>query len=642
MVTDKNGKAVASKGKIIDDQNRVISFIESQEFGLGKFKILPEAGKKYFAVFSDNSRYPLPKTALEGYVLNTTNKGNAIVINITTNIAKGLDGAYILGHLRGQLIYKQEIPAQKIGNSYRIRFLTEGLQDGVAQFTLFNADGAPVSERLVYINQSDNDIELTIDTDNSFYGTRQQVSAELKLRDTQDNPVSGVVSLAVTSADRLNWTTRSPSIDSWLSLNSDIGSSIANPGFFFKDNLFGRANLLDALMTTNSWSGFNWKDNPEAKSVQELRHIPQKGIMIKGNIVDFKTKKLPKEASVTLNLVGLGDGMYKEEQITDAVGNFSFGPYVFPDTLKAVINAESLEKRKNGKSKKLAILLQDAFSFNKQIRKSNSKNTFVLQDNKDSWPAQRSTIPEIADFQADPGTIELDEALITEKKKTRQDSINEAFKKLNPLYIRPSRRLFIDSIANAKSLDVLDILRKLPGARIIGPYSDQKFLLRQSFRDNPVFIVDGVRTPFELVRSMNTADIEFIDVLQPTAAGAYSNMAGTGVIVIYSKGSLNLPAKNKPLPVANVKSFEVIGFDNLKEFSMTDYSDQNLQNTATDNRSTLHWVPDIILGGSVQQNDSDISFYTNDIPGSYVIKVEGVAIDGRPISATKVIEVIGN
>lgn len=635
MVTDKNGKAIAADGKIIDNQNRIVSFFKSQEFGLGTFKIKPESDKKYYAVFSDSLRYPLPKVSLRGYVLNTKNKGNAIVINVKTNILNGLDGTYIIGHLRGQIIYKQKISVKKNNNSYRIRFLTDNLSDGVAQFTLFRADGEPVCERLVFINRSDNDITLSIDTDRSFYGPRQQVSAKLKLTDTQDNPISGVMSLAVTSADRLNLTTRSPFIDNWLSLNSDIGSSIANPGFFFKDNSFGRSYLLDALMMTNSWRGFNWKETLRAKNQQELGHIPEKGVMIKGSIVDFKTKMLPKEASVTLNLLGLTDGMYSEEQITDSQGKFSFGPYIFLDTLKAVINAESLEKRKNGKSKNLAILLQDTFSFKKQIRKNNRKNIFVLQDEKDSRPAQFSTIPKIADFQTDAGTIELDEVLIVEKKKTRQDSINSAFKKLMPLYGTPTKRLFIDSIPGSNGLTVFDVLRRSSGAQII----DQKLLLRQHYGGNPLFIVDGMTTTADVVRSMNTTDIEFIDVLHPTAAGAYINRAVYGVVAIYSKGSLNLPRKNRAYPVANINGFEVIGFAKAGEFSVTDYSDKNLQYSALDNRSTLHWMPDIWLGGPAKQNDSDISFYTGDVPGSYVIKVEGVTTDGRPISALKVIEV---
>lgn len=639
QVTDKNGKGVSANGKIVDSKNQIVSFFTSREFGLGLFKILPLANEKYFAVFGDSEKYQLPEALSQGYVLNAKNKDSLILIDVATNIPKGLEGTYILGHLRGQIIYKQDVLAKRGADSYRIRFLTDKVPNGVAQFTLFRADGEPVCERLVFIDRSENDLKLTIDTDRSVYGPREPASSKLELTDAQGNPIDGKISLSVISADRLNLGAQKHSIESWLVLNSEIGGSIANPTFFFEDSSFGRSYLLDVLMMANSWRSFDWKETLRTQNFQELEYKPEKGIIINGRTVDFKTKLQPKEATVTLNLIGLTDGPYSEEQLTDSQGKFSFGPYVFQDTLKAVISAESLEKRRNGKSKNLSILLQDTLYFKKEIPKNVRKNTFVLQDENDLRAGQFATTNKSNGFQTDGRIIELDEAVVTEKKITRQDSINTAFRKLNPLYRSPSHRLFMDSIPGVTGLQVFDLFRRLPGARIKGAFPAQTLLLRQDFLDNPVFVVDGVITSVEMVQLMNTAEIEFIDVLKPSSAGFYGNMAGNGVVVIYTKGSLNLPQKNKSFDVPNINGFEVIGMSRVENFKAPDYSNPTPDHSQSDNRSTLHWQPDIEINNTEKQNTSEISFFTSDLSGPYIIKAEGITKDGRPISAMKMIEV---
>lgn len=639
-ITDKKGKGITTKGKIVDENNNLVSFVKSQEFGLGVFKILPLEGKKYFAVLEDNIKYPLPKALSAGYVLNTKNKGDVVLIAITTNIPKGLEGANILGHLRGRVIHKQEILPDADSDSYRIRFLNKGLPPGVAQFTLFNADGKPVCQRSIYISRGDTEVTLSIDTVGGPYLPRQKVPIQLSLSDKQGRPISADISVGVTLVDRLNSSNREDSIENWLLLNSDIGGAIANPDYFFENDSEGKSNLLDALMITHTSDPL---DRPEAHTFEtnaEPIIKPEEGIIIKGRTVDFNDRTKVKQAEVKLSLLGLPEGLYEEQKVTNANGQFSFGPYVFPDTLKAVINAESLEKRRNGKSKNLAIVLEKDPSFRVSVPNDRGKNRFILQEEKIPTPRSFATTSGILDFPMESSVIELDEALVSEKKKTRQDSIDIAFKNLNPLYRNPSKRLFLDSIPGAMALPVLNLVAaRVPGARISGPFNDPILLLRQDFRGNPLFVVDGMVTDASMVRGMNSAEIEFIDVLTPAAAGAYINSSAFGVVVIYTKGGLNLPRKSKSNEKPNVKGFDVIGLATVKKFKLQDYSVQMPEHSQPDDRTTLYWQPDMVIGNSGEPGDSEISFYTSDVPGSYMIKVEGITNDGRPIKTFKIIEV---
>ncbi|MEO9893608.1 hypothetical protein [Aurantibacter sp.] len=645
-ITDKSGKGIATEGKIVDEENKIVCFFKSQEFGLGVFKILPLANKKYFAVLSDNLQYELPKPLAKGYILNIKNKDDVVLIDITTNIPKGLGGLYLLGHLRGQLIYKQRIPSGYNSNSYKIRVLNRDGPSGLVQFTLFSVDGDPICERSLFVDQSSNEVTLSIDSISESYTQRQEVSTKLSVIDNEGKQVSANVSLSVSSIDRLNISTKNHTIKNWLLLNSDIDAALANPEYFFEDNSRNKRNLLDALLITKNRSLYNWKRVLGKENTYEMNIRPEKGIIITGRIVNFKNQQEPKRANVKLNLLGLIDDVYEEKKVSDENGRFTFGPYVFSDTLKAVITAESFEKRRNGKSKKISVLIEDQPSIHKKISKNSLKNSYILQEQKIASPKSTLTSPNrinfkknpnVIDFERDSNVIELDEAIVSDKKKTRNDSINLAFKKLKPLYSSPTRRIFPDSLTGTH-LRVIDFLMPF-GARFQGAFPNEKIVLGLRFGDSPSFVVDGVVVDSQFIDALNTDDIEFIDVLLPGTAGAYSNIAKNGVVVIYSKGSLNLPQKRKQVIMPNIKGFEVTGFSSAKNFIVTDYSESKPEHSEQDHRSTLHWQPNIQINNSKQQNSSDVSFYTNDIPGKYVIKAEGITTDGRPLTAMRIFEI---
>ncbi|MFS4446184.1 hypothetical protein [Maribacter sp. 2307UL18-2] len=639
VIVDAHGNGVETAGKVVDDEGTIVSFIETHKFGIGKFRILPKAVKEYFLVLPDSSRVVLPEGVEKGYVLNIKKKRNALTIDVASNMQEGLEGAYIIAHLRGNIIYKQEELKKQHNNSYRLRFLTDSLPDGVAQFTLFNAKGQAVCARSVFIDNKENALAIAVQTDSSAYGPRQKVQVNLELKDHEGGLLDGSVSLAVTSAERLLPTYSNASIASWLLLNSDVQSSISNPEIFFKDNSFGKDYLLDVLMMANDSRSIRWDELVNGNQESEPKYNPEEGIFIKGKAIDFRTKKaFPKRALVKLNLLGLKGGPYQEEQTTDSLGGFSFGPYVFTDTLKAIIDVESIEKRRNGKSYKMEVVLEQDSAFKAIDPKKLNRHTVTLQTHTSSKPLSYTSLQKNFNFEPESDTIELDEATVTEKKKTRKDSIDLAFKKLSPLYKTPTRRMFPDSILGSEAMRVVDLLNRL-GARTYGIFPNEELRLRRDFRGNPLFVVDGVEADMDIIVSMNTSEIEFIDILYPANAGAYINNSANGVVAVYTKGSLNLPEKRAPITLPNIKSFEVSGFSSVQDFPILDYSEPRPDHSKRDTRGTLHWQPEVKIDNALSSNDSGITFYTGDKRGSYVIKVEGITTDGRPISATTVFEV---
>src|SRR5690606_16181427 len=116
-------------------------------------------------------QYRLPPALYQGYVVQLKNKDTQIMIKVSTNIGEGLKGTLLLGHLRGKAFLEYS-KATEGKNSYTIKIPTSDLSDGVAHFTLFDQRGDPVCERLAFIENPKNRIDLTLKTDRSEYRPR--------------------------------------------------------------------------------------------------------------------------------------------------------------------------------------------------------------------------------------------------------------------------------------------------------------------------------------------------------------------------------------------------------------------------------------------------------------------------------------
>ena len=233
-ITDTSGNGIALDGIIIDGEGRPAAPFRSFDFGLAATYFTPKPDTDYYAQIEFNGiteKYPVPKAILKGYVLHIENKGEYINIQVSTNIPNGLKGTLVLGHLRGDLIFKhQEVKGNE--NTYTIKLLTSKVDDGVAHFTLFAPDGQPLSERLTFIENKKNDIDLFLKTDTPRYGFREEVDVYVVAQNSNGKLLNGDFSMSV--VDNSSLKKESPNIKSWLLLNSDLGGTVENPDFFFK------------------------------------------------------------------------------------------------------------------------------------------------------------------------------------------------------------------------------------------------------------------------------------------------------------------------------------------------------------------------------------------------------------------------
>ena len=624
-ITDQKGNGIAIEGKIFDQNGKLIAIFKSFEFGLARtyFKVLPNTD--YYAelqVEGKTERYPVPDALTKGYTLQVLNYGEYLRIRVATNVADGLKGSLLIGHLRGDLFLKQFYDKND-GDTTTIKLLTSKLRDGVAHFTLFTANGEPVCERLVFVANPKNEARLTLSTDKANYDFREEVDVSLALKDSKGKPLEGDFSMSVFTQKGLNQNPES--IKSWLLLNSDVGGTVEDPNYFFDPIIKGRRFLLDLLMLTHGWRRFTWQSLTKKGFSKALAFQPEKGIMISGKTTAFDNAYQPKKAKTTLSI--FAENMLQTKDSTNAQGKFSFGPYFFQDSVKTLINAESVTGA--GKNKEeLAIYLDSPFPKIK-IKSQKIHSTDKVTVKYPTPYLKEARLKKQTDFKYDPKVTKLKEVVVKSKPETREERINKELDK-RTLYGRASNRLFPDSIPWTRSgfFDIRNFLLQVPGVRVVGSLN-LSVRIRGAIGP-PLYLIDGIPVDGGTIQSISAFDVLFVDVLKGPAAAIYGVRGGGGVVAIYTKRGDNFDDAPERYP--GVISNKIPGFYKTREFYAPKYAKNKPQLEKPDHRLTLHWNPSLVIKDN---GTSKLNFFTGDSSGTYVMRVEGITYDGRPVSSVQ-------
>lgn len=621
-ITDAAGAGIALRGNIVDAEGRQIAPFRSFEFGLASVNFEVESNSAYYAQIEINGvteKYLLPKPLTKGYVLQLTNHGGHLVVRVSTNIPNGLEGSLLLGHLRGSLIFNR---LEKSGTeaSYVIKLSTGQLDDGVAHFTLFAPNGEPVCERLTFIENPKNKVKLSIKTDKTSYGFREEVALSLGIEDGNGKTLDGRFSMSVSSQNSLESAT--PTIKSWLLLNSDLGGTVENPNYFFEDDSKARDYVLDLLMLTHGWRRFVWKSFMTEGVSKEMEFQPEKGIMISGTTTDFDNPFQPLRTVVTLN--ALAGNVHQENILTNMQGKFSFGPFMLRDTVETIIKAELFGITKKG-TEKIGIQLDAAFP---KVKASELlKRPLDFSTKYVAEPYLREVErKQLNDFKYDPKAIRLDEAVVKAKLKTRKQVINEKLSS-RTLYGDARRRIIPDSLANNLIGGIFDLLVGVPGVQVLGFPPEASVIIRGGLGP-PLYLLDGAEVGLAFVQYMPVAEILFMDVLVGPEAAIYGVRGAGGVIAIYTKTGENFDDTPEIYP--GIINLTVPGFYKTREFFAPNHTVSKPKLEKPDYRITLDWKPNINME---QNNSPKLNFYTSDTSGTYVVRIEGITDDGKPVSA---------
>lgn len=640
-ITGENGDGIQDvEGKVFDDSGKFIMPFKSLKFGFGVFNLAPEAGKSYYAEVTCKGitrRITLPGAKSEGYTIAyMPGKDQKLYLTLESSLPGGLKGALLYGHLRGNSFLAEPVTTDLSKVTYEVP--ADSVTEGVAHLTLFDPQGVPVCERLVFIQKPDRKTRLTARTDKPSYGQRSRVKLSLQLTAEGNNAdIKGAdISVSVTDQSLVPYQPYGADIRSYLLLTSELKGRIEQPSYYFDPANPGAAFLLDLLMMTQGWRRFRW-DQILAKDLPDAQFLTEQSFTISGQVIKTGEPDKSLQAKVLFNT--LDENLLTGETITKEDGRFAFTGLAFTDTTRVVIRAQKHRKNKretdSPEDRKVEILLDQP-----QIPPISGEWVARYYDRPPAVIEQYLEAQQEA-ITSDPSdvrhTVNLDTVSIKAKKAEKQDQPRQ----IGQLYNRPDYRLVLDSIGPSAYAypTIFDLLQaRVAGVQVLGEFPNQEVQIRGitslSGSNAALFVVDGIMIDGDGVNSINVQDVDYIDVLKSNATAAiYGGRAATGVIVVYTKKGQNRTSSPDTRPRTNIVDFRHPGYYQAREFYAPNYDRKLPEHIRPDIRTTLHWNPAIRTD---KAGKAELEFYTDDKHSTYRVDVQGVTADGTPLSAKTV------
>jgi TonB-dependent SusC/RagA subfamily outer membrane receptor len=622
---NENGKAADIKGDVIDNKgNKIVSF-ESYHFGMGSFAFTPMRGLFYKVKITSPTNiaaeYPLPMAVPNGVVMNVQQDRTGLQVVLKSTVDMKLK---LIGQTKNINFFSKEISLKK--GQQAIEVDANKFPAGIAQFTLYNERGMPLSERLVFLN-SDKILQVKITTDKEKYQPREKVTLTLKTLDDKGQPIPSNFSMAVVD-DKL-WSFADDKQDhilSWLLMSSELKGKIEEPQFYFKKDEAKSIPALDLVMLTHGYRYFQFIEYVQENN--KLKYSPDLGTVLSGTIVN----KFNEPVKATVFLISRnGDGnAIKMKTDNDGV-------YCFPN-LSASKYYYVLAKSQKEKEDVVIKVEQNGTGTNpiktkllKKIKLENDEDFAAIKPFvkplKQELQKQQNQIGLDMEMRAFGGANNLEDVVVIGYQTVRKRDLTASVATISASEIN---RIPVTNIAEA-------LLGRIPGLAITqvgnpGAGANIKIRGATSITGNnePLFVLNGVPMDRLNVNNINPNDIDAIDVLKDASATAiYGSRGANGVIMIQSKSlrheriKIDFSKKSHvtTLPIySNGPSYAI-----ARRFYAPMYQSLETEER-TDFRETIYWNP-------VVQTDktgtAKIEFWNSDATTTFRAIAEGIAFNGK-------------
>ena len=252
---DAKGMPAKVAGRL-QENGKDIAKLESVHDGMGFVFMLPRKGASYKAVLSDGREFPFAEVVSSGLSIHLRKQTDEY-LEFLLSQPKGAAAQAIKleGKMRGGLCCTA---TGTLSERLKIRIpLKEFPMQGIAEFTLYNANGQPMAERLVYIHP-ERKLHIELNTDSARYFTRGKGKLNVKVTDEAGNPVQAHLGLSI--FDRAYQNELNPeNMLSYCYLSTEIKGNIHNPAYYFDSNNKDRQAALDLLLLTQGWRRYVWE-----------------------------------------------------------------------------------------------------------------------------------------------------------------------------------------------------------------------------------------------------------------------------------------------------------------------------------------------------------------------------------------------
>ncbi|SNR28688.1 TonB-dependent Receptor Plug Domain [Maribacter sedimenticola] len=610
------GGKLADSGVIIDDQDNVVTNFELVSPGYGKAYFTPLSNKSYFLRINSGDQVyekKLPEVISKGYGLHVKEGSDYIVVRVAGTNEKELEKSVLLAH-KGETPLSVYQLGEKSGNTEKLfKIAKKDLGTGIVSFSLFDQLGNAKCQRSLNLMSDFGAVGLTLDKET--YRSSEPIRLGIEGADY----LRGNVSLSVVSKDRIIENKEVAGLQM-----SALGNSLATATQMKGSGDLSELQLkeaVDAMMILDNNYKVDWEKIKEFK-IDEVVHRPELGIMVSGNV---GLKNAVNASKSSVSLTGNGGSLFQESSMTNAMGDFEFGPYVFYDSLNVLVHVNKVGAGKLPKDA-LEIDIFDTWPAVSTMRSSN-KGGIIGEGQRNAGQNLSDKLMDINDE-----VTVLEEVVVESDAWSEQIARDKEYNKLTP-YFSYNNRIVADSLKyKLGAVSALDLLMQTPGVNVSGIYPNQRVLVRGvgtiSESIDPLFLINGAPTSADAAKQLLAEEIMFVDVIKGASAAAFGGRGGNGVIAFYTKrGNYNNSASVGPVNWVNAT---IPGFSKANEFM--DYRSKGHINN---NGEVLYWAPNVAV-----KDNSLIEIDTKEAIGGYSIVLQGLDQNGNPLRLEKTIEII--
>ncbi|MFD2221248.1 TonB-dependent receptor plug domain-containing protein [Hymenobacter bucti] len=627
------GRGATVNGQVLDAQNKPVgAAFKSQHLGMGRLSFTPAAGQRYHArvTLADGTAadYPLPAVQPSGYALHVVDSGDAFEVEARYVGATPPGPALLLTEVRGYIIGLAPRPLTSDGKPVSWHVLKSKYPNGIVHFTLFNAQSQPQAERLAFVQNGPAALRITLTADKAAYGVHDRVLMKAQVTDASGQPVTTRFSVAVAEQGAATLDATAENIASNLLLTSDLAGYVEAPGYYFGTPTPETTRALDDLLLTQGWRRFVWKDLLAGPAPVPQYNIEQ-ALALTGVVTGMGHAPIPNSQLTFIESKPVKQFL---TGTTDAQGRFSFVGFDGKDT--AVV---TLQGRRTGGGANVTVR-PDLGAPTAGIPLPGLPNIATptpavadyLKRSRQQRVTERQNMP--AD---DVRNVRLADIAVTGQRERSIIPANDT-RRLIPGVVANTIINFADMPGAQSGIPIFSLLQgRVAGLTISGSPPNQSIQIRNS--GTPQIILDGQRVEADVINSINSNDVEAVEVFKGTEAAIFG--ASGGVIAIYTKrANKNYKAPTGP-GTANpsLVTVKLPGYYQTREFYRPRYGAPVLNAPESDpRRLTIYWNPSLQTDS---KGEAEFTFYTADGSGNYQATAEGLTLTGEPGRGTGTIYV---
>jgi hypothetical protein len=280
-VKDLTGSPVKLKGILYKD-GKPQDTINTDSYGMGRFRIIPRKGSNYYvrllSSICKDSIYKLPAIVSGDPAITIKNAISDDTLNVIMR-AKLKQMVYVVVHNYRTVFYA--FPVEVPSTGIPIKIILDSLPNGIAEITVLDSLKRPCAERLFFAHYNRRD-QLDITTDNYSYKTRQKVIVNLKLRDQNGKPATGLVSIACVRASRLE-AQKTNDIQSYFYLNHYLGQLPVKQDYM--GTKVTDKSYLENVLLIKGWRRYRWRELWDSKTADTA--LQQHPLIFSGAVTQY-------------------------------------------------------------------------------------------------------------------------------------------------------------------------------------------------------------------------------------------------------------------------------------------------------------------------------------------------------------------